>query len=162
LVCRQGQLDESLLPDNIILKTDIPMNEALHVMNNAYVNVVPILDASTGAGHMTIVSSMHMGQLQIISSLETLSDYFIDREHGLFVEAGNVGDLKNAIELLFNDEELRNNMSIKVVNFSAKWLSEDYAKESFLSYLCAIKHNNPLPLEPADWNLILKELNIDT
>ena len=103
---------------------------------------------------MTIVSSMHMGQPQIISRLETLSDYFIDREHGLFIDVGNASDLKSSLKLLFDDKELRNNMSIKASDFSSKWLSEEYAKESLLGYLYAIKHSKPLPLEPTDWNKI--------
>ena len=84
------------------------------------------------------------------------------REHGLFVDVGNISDLKNALELLFNDDGLRNDMAIKTGDFPVKWLSEDYAKESLQYYLYAIKHNNPLLSESADWNLIKQELNIDT
>lgn len=153
LICPSDVIDGKLLPSNIIMKNDVTMQEALHVMNNAHVNIIPILDASTGAGHMTIVSSMQLGKPLIVTHLETILDYFINGEHGILIDMGEVVELKNALSLLFSDCELRNNMGRHAKDFSKKWLSEEQARSFLTDYLDTIKNNKPLLREPVGWEV---------
>jgi len=122
-------------------------------MNNAIVNVVPIIDASTGAGHMTIVSSMQLGKPQIVSLFDTVTDYFVDKEHGYYVKAGDVGEMKNALELMFDNSELRNRMAENAKKFAEEWLMEKTSKSFLLNYLAAVKNNTSIPIEPDGWGI---------
>lgn len=150
IVAKKDQINRNQLPQNIVLLEDIQMDEAMQVLANARFSVVPLLDASTGAGHITIVSAMQLGIPQIITELSTVSDYFRDGQHGLFVVQGSADSLKEAILKLWDDKALREKMSTAAQSFANKWFSEESSKRHLAGYLNSLYVNRILPCPP-EW-----------
>ncbi len=151
IVAKKGMLNRDGLPPNVYLLEDIEMSEAMQILANATFSVVPLKDASTGAGHITIVSAMQLGIPQIITELTTVSDYFIAGQHGLFVAQGSLNSLKKAILKLWSDQELRLQMSEAAQSFANRWFSEDSSKRHLAGYLRAVNANQILACPP-DWH----------
>jgi hypothetical protein len=85
---------------------DIPMAECIARMPAATVNVVALTDSSRGAGHITMVSAMHLGKPQVVSEAEQIADYIIDGVNGLLVPVGNAEMLASAIARLLAEPGL--------------------------------------------------------
>lgn len=151
LVCPEGKVDASSLPDNVLLKNEIPFSEAMTILSNASVNVTPLKDASTGAGHITIVAAMQLGIPQLLTKLETIDDYFLDGQHGFFIEKDNSDSLVDKLTLLMKDDNLREKMKKNSISFSNKWLVEQAAVKFVQDYLFAIEKNEDLPKYPKGW-----------
>lgn len=148
IVAKKGQIACNQLPQNIVLLEDIKMDEAMQVLANSRFSVVPLMDASTGAGHITIVSAMQLGIPQIITELSTVSDYFRDGQHGLFIKPGSAESLQEAILKLWDNDVLRGQMSAAAKSFANKWFSEDSSKRHLAQYLAYVDANKILPCPP--------------
>ncbi|MGV8988679.1 MAG: glycosyltransferase [Cypionkella sp.] len=85
---------------------DIPMADCIARMSGAAVNVVALVDRSRGAGHITMVSAMHLGKPQVVSEASQIADYIIDGVNGLLVPVGNAEMLAAAIARLLADPTL--------------------------------------------------------
>lgn len=128
IVCKKGQVDQTKInAKNILVRSDISLEESFEILANAMINVVPIKDSSTGAGHMTIVHAMLCGIPQVITRVDTIAEYFIHMKHGLLVEKGNVRDLKKAITYLIENDELRTKFSAQAKAYAEEWFSEKAA-----------------------------------
>lgn len=160
IVCNKGQVVEGNLPSGTIVKFEIKFDEAMQILANSCISVVPLKDASTGAGHMTIVSAMQLGVPQIITRLSTVEDYFINHLHGLFVEQGSVVSLKNALSSLIKSQDDLKEISENAKAFSVRWLMEDSAMKFLSAYIRSILLNLPRPSEPEGWKEYISALNL--
>ncbi len=151
VVCKQGQVDKESVPAKVLVRTDIPLKEAMQILANSRFSVVPLKDASTGAGHITIVSAMQLGIPQIITTLPTVSDYFVDGQHGVFVEQGSEASLERAIDALWNDVPMLKEMADAANVFANRWFTEDASRSHLLQCLTAIMSVGALPDSPPGW-----------
>ena len=127
-------------------------------MRGALINVIPILDASTGAGHMTIVAGMHLGKAQIVSQLPTIDDYFFDGVHGISVPPNSVEPLRNAIRFLCQHPELCAQFGENARRFSEEWLQEPSAVRGLKEILLAFRNGEKLPQETRGWTAYKQRL----
>jgi len=148
LVCPKDRLSQSDLPENILVKNDIPLKEAMTILANSSVSVVPIKDVSTGAGHITIVSAMQLGIPQLVTRLSTVDDYFIDGKHGFYIEQGDVESMSVKLHEIIDNEELHETIRQETASFSSKWLVEQSSVNFLKKYLGAIENNDSLPKFP--------------
>ncbi|WP_040611059.1 glycosyltransferase family 4 protein [Oceaniovalibus guishaninsula] len=127
LICGAGQADGLDLPPGLVLRSDVPFDECDAVLDRALASVVPLIDDSTGAGHMTVVTSLHYGTPVIGTQGPILSDYVIDGETGLTVPRGSPQALADAIAALRDDPARRAALSGSCRAFAAAHLSQDCA-----------------------------------
>lgn len=154
IVSKTGRLDPRALPPNVVLRCDIPEAEAFRILSRAALSVVALKDASTGAGHITVVTAMQLGIPQVITRLPTVSDYFHDGEHGLFVEQGSKDSLRAAIARLWNGVEERRKMSEAASAYAARWFAEEASRRHLAAYLEAAAGGAALgrvPPVPPGW-----------
>jgi glycosyltransferase involved in cell wall biosynthesis len=151
VVCKDGQIDAADVPDNVLLLQDIPLKEAMQILAHSRFSVVPLKDASTGAGHITIVSAMQLGIPQVITILPTVSDYFIDGVHGIFVAQGSFTSLENAISELWNDAPRLHGMSHAASEFAKRWFGEEASKAHLRECLSSIQSCGRVPDCPPGW-----------
>lgn len=85
---------------------DIPMQDCIAHMSVAKVNVVALADASRGAGHITLVSAMHLGKPQVVTDVEPVSDYVFHGFNALLVPSGDARMLAEATTRLFENPDL--------------------------------------------------------
>lgn len=132
LICRKGQADGYSLPARMTLREDVTMSECDEVLERAAASVVPLLDDSTGAGHMTIVTSLLLGTPVIATRSPLLSDYVRDGETGILVERGSIEELSSAFRVLLGNGDLAAALRKSTAEFSDAYLTEPRAAE----FLC--------------------------
>lgn len=151
LVTKRGAVGHLRLPPGTLVREEISLEESMRLLEGATFSVVPILDESTGAGHMTIVSAMHLGKPQIVTRVKTLDDYFIDGLHGISVPARDPAALRAAIRRLENDDGTRDSIAANVGRFAGVWLSEEAAARNLVNILKNWAANRAAALEPPGW-----------
>ena len=129
LICNPGQAEGLDLPNTVTLRTDVPVAECQEVMDRAMATVVPLVDDTTGAGHMTIVASLLCGTPVIATDSPVLSDYVIEDRTGALVERGSSDALAAAIKRLQRDPELRDRLRASSRAFAMEHLTEASAAE---------------------------------
>jgi hypothetical protein len=118
------------VPDNVQTPFGITRADCHQIAQEGLINVIPLQakDDVTAAGHVTVVEAMHMGRPIIVSDCYRMSDYIKHGETGWLVKPGCVDSLKEAILLLWNDEELRNRLGRN---------AREYAEKHFTEYAAA-------------------------
>lgn len=116
------------IPANVKTPFGISKTDCLRIAQEARINVVPLLPKPgvTAAGLITIVEAMQMGRAVIATKGFGPEDYIIHGETGLLVEPNSVDDLTNAIQLLWNDDNLRNRLG----QAAAKYAAENFSPEA--------------------------------
>ncbi|MFV0359683.1 glycosyltransferase family 4 protein [Tropicimonas sp.] len=127
LICGERDAEGLDIPEGVTLRSGVPLAECEEVMEKAMVSVVPLLDDSTGAGHMTIVISLHYGTPVIATESPVLSDYVIDGRTGLHVPRGDAEALAAAISRLRDTPALRERLGTQGEAFAQASLSEQSA-----------------------------------
>ena len=151
LVCSPGAMDGISIPANVLVKSNLSLKECTNILAGSLFNVVPLKDASAGAGHMTIVSAMHYGIPSVITKVSTVSDYFFDGVHGLFFEPGSVEDLRSKLEYLLKHPETCHAMAQSCKDFASRWLYDDAAKRYLAAVLDAVSNEKEIPRVPLGW-----------
>lgn len=129
LICPAGQVETLSIPETVILRTDVSLSECEEVMEKAMASVIPLIDDSTGAGHMTIVISLHYGTPVIVTDSPVLTDYVIEGKTGYFVEPRSSEDLARTIQRLTDDSDLRAALRQSSIEFAEEKLSETQAAD---------------------------------
>ena len=139
IVAREKNLAGINFSDNVEVYTNLPLNKTMDIMNNSKFAVVPLETRTTPCGHVTMVSAMHLGKAQIVTYSEGVTDYIKDRETGLFTENQNVNDMKEKIEELWNNDELRKDIEVKAEKFAEEKCTEEANVKYFEEVLKEIK-----------------------
>ena len=129
LICRANQVDELDIPESVVLRTDVSLAECEGVMEKAMASIIPLIDNSTGAGHMTIVTSLHYGTPVIATNSPVLTDYIIEGKTGSLVEPRSSDDLVCKIQSLRDDPSLRADLRKSSLKFAKENLSEAHAAD---------------------------------
>ena len=151
LVTKRGALRHLRLPPGTVVREEISLEESMRLLEGSKFSVVPILDESTGAGHMTIVSAMQLGKPQIVTRVETVDDYFFDGLHGISVPARDPAALRAAIRRLESDDGTCGSLAANVGRFAGDWLSEEAAARNLVNVLKNWSENRPAALAPPGW-----------
>lgn len=115
------------IPDNVEVRSGLTMDECLKLAQKARISVVPLFDNQTASGQVTIVEAMRMNRPVIATRCIGSEDYIKNGETGLLVEPHSVDDLAQAIEKLWNDPALRNNIGKRAGDYSSKHFSDEAA-----------------------------------
>jgi hypothetical protein len=127
------------------------LDESMRILDGSLFNVVPLLDNSTGAGHMTFVHAMQLGKPQIVTDVEGTNDYFFDGVHGFRVPPEDVEAMRGAIRKLLEESETRARFAISARAFADHWLSEAAAARSAREVIGEWADGKPWAMEPDGW-----------
>jgi glycosyltransferase involved in cell wall biosynthesis len=92
-------------PTNVEVRQNIPLAEAEAIIRQSRFVVVPLRDAQTACGHVTIVYSLFEERAVVATNSAALADYVIPGRNGILVPPQDVGALARAIECLWNNPE---------------------------------------------------------
>ncbi|MEG3879599.1 glycosyltransferase family 4 protein [Microcoleus sp. herbarium7] len=115
------------IPDNVEVRSGLTMDECLKLAQKARISVVPLFDNQTASGQVTIVEAMRMNRPVIATRCIGSEDYIKNGETGLLVEPHSADDLAQAIEKLWNDPELRDNMGKQAGDYASQHFSDEAA-----------------------------------
>ncbi|MEA5466979.1 glycosyltransferase family 4 protein [Leptothoe sp. PORK10 BA2] len=117
-------LENFTIPAQVSTPFGISRDDCRKISQQARINIVPLQakDDVTAAGHVTVIEAMLMGRAVIVTDAYGMSDYVKHGETGWLVPPGSMESMKEAIELLWNDEELRNRLGQN---------AQSYARQTF-------------------------------
>ncbi len=160
-VRRAGTRGIAILPgymqlDPAIEKTlkvyrDLPMADCVNCIRNAAAIVTLLRDGSRGAGHITVVTAMHLGAPQIYSETDVLREYFPVAGFGLAVPVGDADKVADRMRQVLDSaggaDEARLSTARKA--FAQTWLSNDaFARRISDVLLTMIDGRHPSRLDP--------------
>jgi glycosyltransferase involved in cell wall biosynthesis len=96
---------------NIETHRSIPLDEFYGLLAQSRVVVLPLEDRPFSVGQTVLLEAMAMGKPVIATRTAGTIDYIDDYESGILVEPNDANALREAIELLMTDEQLRSRMS---------------------------------------------------
>lgn len=125
------------LPSQVQAPLGLGKQDCLRLAQEARINIVPMKTNAqiTAAGQVTIVEAMRMGRVVIASCCNGAEDYIIHGETGLLVEPGSTQSLVQAIEMLWDDPQLRHRIGHNAKNYAAQHFSDEAAGVALQSVL---------------------------
>lgn len=130
-VMRPQNLIDLDVPDNVQVLVDVPKDDALSVIKNSVLTVLPLSGTETPCGHVTIVVAMYLGVPIVVTNSSGVSDYIIDLETGIMCESKSVFSMKEAIIKLISDVELSNKIAVNADVF----VHENCLEKNYVDHL---------------------------
>lgn len=125
IVAGQHVLEGLTIPPQVEVRSGLTPQECYRLAQQARVNIVPLFNHETATGQVTIVEAMRMSRPVIATRCIGSEDYIKDGETGFLVEPSSVDDLVQAIDMLWNDHELRNRLGREAGRYAAENLSDE-------------------------------------
>jgi glycosyltransferase involved in cell wall biosynthesis len=102
--------------ERLILPGWVSTEEVLDIYSSSDILVVPqVKNMFNNAALPTkLAEYSSIGKAAVIASVGDINQYFIHQKHAMLYEASNTEGLKNSIEILLNDPELRTNLSTDI------------------------------------------------
>ena len=101
-------LEEVDVPPNVKVLRDIPRLSYVELLAKSRFVVIPLQEVPYDVGWDTLCQAMTLGKAVVATRIPPLVDYIIDGETGIFVDPGDVDDLRDKILfLLAHPEEVQ-------------------------------------------------------
>ncbi|GAB4382501.1 MAG: hypothetical protein Kow00121_42860 [Elainellaceae cyanobacterium] len=129
VVSGKRSLEGLTIPPQVKAPLDATRQDCLRLAQEARISVVPLIpnEKVTAAGQVTIVEAMRMGRAVIATRCNGTDDYIIHGETGLLIEPHSVEALKQAIQLLWDDADLRNRIARNAQQYATDHFSDEAA-----------------------------------
>lgn len=157
VVCPPGALQGQSVPPNVRVLHNQPVEACNAILRTCVCSVVPVLDSSTGAGHIAMVTAMKAGVPVIVTDLAPVRDYVIGGHNGVRVPPGDAAAVAAAIRSMIERPERGRELAANAKAFAERWLSEDAAARNIVHVLDAVLAGNGgpdgrVPQTPPGWN----------
>lgn len=125
-------LEGFTVPASVKTPFGISKQDCLQLAQEARINIVPLLPnpAVTAAGQVTIVEAMRMKRALIVTRCNGAEDYVQHGKTGLLVEPQSIESMVEAIQLLWNDADLRRRLGESAGEYAAAHFSDESAGRS--------------------------------
>jgi glycosyltransferase involved in cell wall biosynthesis len=132
---------------------DLPMADCVNCIRNAAANVTLLRDDSRGAGHITVVTAMHLGVPQIYSETVVLREYFCAPGFGQAVPLGDVDRVAAAMRdvLATSGQPQAEALAAARKAFAQRWLSNDRSASRMASVILAALEGRKFDLVDPEW-----------
>jgi hypothetical protein len=137
--------------DLIEVMYDLPFDKCLEVIRNAALNILLLKDGQRGAGHMTAVNAMMLGKPHVFSNVEIIGDYLISGLHGVSVPLGTPELTRQAILLLYHNDDIARTYGKEAKRYALKYLSNSAFQQRIHSLLEALLESRPLDTFDPIW-----------
>ncbi|EAZ94198.1 hypothetical protein CY0110_09997 [Crocosphaera chwakensis CCY0110] len=127
VVAAQHSIQGLAIPSNVEVRSGLTPQQCHVLAQKARVNIIPLIEHTTGAGQVTIVEAMRMSRPVIATRCVGSEDYIDHGRTGLFVKPYSIDDLSSAIAQLWSDEKLRSSMAKEAGNYAEMNFSDESA-----------------------------------
>jgi glycosyltransferase involved in cell wall biosynthesis len=121
------------LPPNVQLMVDIPYEQYLKLLKEAYFVVVPLIKLVKSTGQVVILEAMGLGKPVIATETIGTVDYLQHGVNGLMVPVGDHEALRASIENLLSDRDLYERLSLNGLETVRKYYTFDAYVGAILS-----------------------------
>ncbi|MEM9815034.1 MAG: glycosyltransferase family 4 protein [Cyanobacteria bacterium P01_D01_bin.6] len=130
-------LEGKTIPASVTTPFGISRKDCWKISQQSRFSVVPMIDRPDipAAGIVTIVEAMLMGRPVVATRCNGAEDYIVHGETGFLVEPNSVDSLKEAIETLWHDDQLREQMSLAAKQYADKHFSYQGGANALLPML---------------------------
>jgi glycosyltransferase involved in cell wall biosynthesis len=125
LVVRPDNVAGLELPTNVTVYLNFPFNKTMNIMKYSRFMVLPLSDAKTACGHVTLVAAMHLGLAFIVTDSAGIRDYVADGSNGVTVPPRSSARLAATVEGLWNDRDLCKSLGENGQRFAQARCSEE-------------------------------------
>lgn len=127
VVAGRGALSSHVLPLNVELRSDIPPEELNHLLENSRVVVLPLEDRKISIGQSVLLQAMSFGKPVICTRTAGTEDYIRDKFDGLMVPPRDPAAMRDAIETLLQQPELRHRLGVNAIRaINTRHMPQDY------------------------------------
>ncbi len=105
----------------------------IQALANAVFVVVPLAENDISAGQMALLHACALGKAVIVTRTATTPDYATDGEDALFVEMGDVGQMRAAVRRLLEEPALRERIGSRAF----ERFTREHSTEAFVRNLIA-------------------------
>ena len=132
---------------------DLPMADCVNCIRNAAANVTLLRDDSRGAGHITVVTAMHLGVPQIHSETAVLREYFCAPGFGEAVPLGDADPVAAAMRKVLVEAVEPQAMALVAARraFAQRWLSNDRSARRIASVILAALEGRKIERLDPEW-----------
>lgn len=136
-------LDGIEVPHQVQTPFGISKSECIKLAQQSRLNIIPLQPKEnvTAAGQVTIVEAMQMGRPLIVTNCYGADDYIIHGETGWLVEPNSVESMTEAIERLWNDQELCRYLGENAFAYAQKHFSDAAAGRNLKQILDTVRIN---------------------
>lgn len=135
LVARPRNLVGLKIPENVTVRQDIPLGQAMNILKFSRFMVLPLKHSQVPCGHVTLVSAMHLAKAFVITGSEGVADYAMDGQNAVLVPAGDSGAMAEAISNLWNDADRRDALGRHGRDFALEHCTENHTLSWFRNYI---------------------------
>jgi glycosyltransferase involved in cell wall biosynthesis len=107
VISKKNIIDDLPEHPDLLKLNNLTYEECKSILSGAELNIVPISAADSASGQVTFITSMTMGIPTVATRCISTVDYIQDGNTGILVPPGDPGALRQAIESLWQDKELR-------------------------------------------------------
>ena len=126
IISKKTILDDLPEHPDLLKLSNLTMQECRNVLGGAELNVVPI-SAQTASGQVTFLMSMRAGIPTIATHCAGTVDYIQDGKTGILIPRGDPAALRQAVESLWQDKELRARIGSAGRDYADKHFSDEVA-----------------------------------
>lgn len=105
------------IPHFVTIKSNLTLPECRTLVQQARINIAPILNKDTASGQVTVIEAMMYGRPVIATNTIGTRDYIKSGDTGILTKPQSVTELKEAIDRLWNNDTLRQNISDNAQQF---------------------------------------------
>jgi glycosyltransferase involved in cell wall biosynthesis len=99
------------IPPSVTIKSNLSLTECRSLVQQSRINIIPIDNKSTASGQVTVIEAMMYQKPVIATNTIGTRDYISHEKTGLLTSPKSVTELAAAIDILWNDDELRNTIA---------------------------------------------------
>ena len=139
IVVRPNSLSGLTIPRNVQVFTNIPYDDAMNVMGQSRLTVIPLENSDTPCGHVTLVAAMFLAIPPVITDSAGISDHVQNEATGLAVAPNSEADLARAISRLHVDADLRSKIAASALALVESNCTESLVAQRFSDWIKAMK-----------------------
>jgi glycosyltransferase involved in cell wall biosynthesis len=121
IVTRPNTLGDIKIPSNVHVYYNLPSQKFWRIVEKSQGVIVPLVDKNTACGHISLVGAMLLKKAIITSFSHGTTDYIKDNINGIIVPHKDITELKNAIQRIDTDSELRKRIESYNLQFAQKY-----------------------------------------
>jgi glycosyltransferase involved in cell wall biosynthesis len=107
IVASPANLAGAMVPANVTVTYDVPIDELVGLMARSMVVVLPLEDRQISIGQSVLIEAMTMGKPVVVTRVNGTIDYIEHLKTGMLVPPRDPAAIRDAVELLMADADLR-------------------------------------------------------
>lgn len=135
IVAAPRLFDGIALPANVTRLSGLSPEECWRLAQRARISIVPLASVDEASGQITVVEAMRMGRPLIATRSAGTVDYVVDGENGLLIPPSDPVALAMAMQKLWDDAALREQIGAAGAAFAQAELCDEKAAERLVALI---------------------------